>query len=95
MSQVAATLWVSESPPDFVPDDVDGWLLFERATERWRSQQEGRPVEHLPGGFGDIVMMPPVVEARTRGVLHSREPFARFIRTACGGVTTAKQLSIR
>ncbi len=78
VSQVAETVWVSEQPPNFLPDDVDGRVLFERATERWRAQQEGRPVEHLPGGFGDIVMVPPVVDAGARGILHSREPFARF-----------------
>jgi putative flavoprotein involved in K+ transport len=81
VSQVAETLWVTEKPPNFLPDDVDGRVLFERATERWRAQQEGRPVEQLPGGFGDIVMVPPVVEARARGVLHAREPFARFTPT--------------
>ena len=81
VSQVAETLWVTEKPPNFLPDDVDGRVLFERATKRWRAQQEGRPVDHLPGGFGDIVMVPPVVEARGRGVLHAREPFARFTPT--------------
>ena len=78
VSQVAEAVWVTEKPPNFLPDDVDGRVLFERATERWRAQQEGRPVEQLPGGFGDIVMVPPVVDARARGILHSREPFARF-----------------
>ncbi len=78
VSQVAETLWVTEKAPNFLPDDVDGRVLFERATERWRAQQDGRSVEQLPGGFGDIVMVPPVVEARERGVLHSREPSARF-----------------
>ena len=76
VSQVAETVWVTEKPPSFLPDDVDGRVLFERATERLRAQQEGRSVEHLPGGFGDIVMVPPVVDARARGVLHAREPFA-------------------
>jgi cation diffusion facilitator CzcD-associated flavoprotein CzcO len=78
VSQVADTVWVTDKPPHFLPDDVDGRVLFERATERWRAQQEGRPVEDLPGGFGDIVMVPTVVEARARGVLLAREPFARF-----------------
>ena len=78
VSQVAEVVWVTEKPPVFLPDDVDGRVLFERATERWRAQQEGRPVDNLPGGFGDIVMVPPVVDARARGVLHAREPFARF-----------------
>ncbi len=78
VSQVAETLWVTEKAPNFLPDDVGGHVLFELATERWRTQQEGRPVEHLPGGFGDIVMVPPVVDARARGVLRAREPFARL-----------------
>jgi len=78
VSQVAETSWVTEKPPHFLPDDVDGRVLFERATERWRAQQEGRTTEHLPGGFGDIVMVPPVDQARSRNVLHAREPFARF-----------------
>jgi cation diffusion facilitator CzcD-associated flavoprotein CzcO len=78
VSKVAETLWVTEKPPKFLSDDVDGRVLFERATERWRAQREGRRIEQLPGGFGDIVMVPPVVDARARGILHSREPFARF-----------------
>lgn len=81
VSLVAKTIWVTEKVPNFLPDDVDGRVLFERATERWRAQQAGRPVDQLPGGFGDIVMVPPVVEARTRGVLLSREPFKRFTAT--------------
>lgn len=79
VSQVARTTWVTEHPPQFLPDEVDGSVLFQRATERWRAQQEGRSVDDLPGGFGDIVMVPPVVEARTRGVLVAREPFERFV----------------
>lgn len=78
VSRVAETSWVTDKPPHFLPDDVDGRVLFERATQRWRAEQEGRPVGHLPGGFGDIVMVPPVADARARGVLHAREPFARF-----------------
>jgi cation diffusion facilitator CzcD-associated flavoprotein CzcO len=78
VSQHAQTTWVTERPPVFLPDDVDGGVLFQRATERWRAQQAGRPVDDLPGGFGDIVMVPSVVEARTRGVLNSREPFDGF-----------------
>ncbi len=73
VSQVAESLWATEKSPTFLPDDVDGRVLFERATERWRAQQDGRPVEHLPGGFGDIVMVPPVVDARARGILGTCE----------------------
>lgn len=74
----AATVWVTERPPQFLPDEVDGRVLFERATARWLAQQRGEPLDELPGGFGDIVMVPPVRAARERGLLQGREPFARF-----------------
>lgn len=78
VSTVADTTWVTDRPPTFLPDDVDGSVLFRRASERWRAQQEGRPVPAEDGGLGDIVMVPPVVDARSRGVLVAREPFTRF-----------------
>ncbi|TGV05974.1 FAD-dependent oxidoreductase [Alcaligenaceae bacterium 429] len=74
----ASTTWVTSKPPAFLPDDVDGRVLFERATARWRAQQEGRDPIDLPGGFGDVVMLPPVVDARERGVLNAVAPFERF-----------------
>ncbi|WP_158046780.1 ArsO family NAD(P)H-dependent flavin-containing monooxygenase [Skermanella pratensis] len=81
VSKVARTLWVTIEPPSFLPDDVDGRVLFDRATERWRAGQEGRTAETPRGGLGDIVMVPPVREARSRGVLTSVRPFVRFTET--------------
>lgn len=78
VSKVAETLWITPEPPLFLADDVDGRVLFERATERWKAQQEGRTVEQPIGGLGDVVMVEPVREARSRGVLVSERPFARF-----------------
>lgn len=78
VSKVAETLWITPEPPLFLADDVDGRVLFERATERWRAQQEGRTVEQPIGGLGDVVMVEPVREARGRGVLVSERPFTRF-----------------
>ena len=74
-----STTWVTLEPPAFLPDEVDGRVLFERATARWQALQEGKDPENLPGGFGDIVMVPPVLDARNRGVLHSVGPFTRLI----------------
>ena len=51
----------------FLPDDVDGRVLFNRATARIKALQEGREPEMPTGGLGDVVMVPPVVEARGRG----------------------------
>ena len=78
VSTVADTLWITETPPKFLPDDVDGGVLFERATARWKAIQEGREPEIPVGGFGDIVMVPSVKDARARNVLHSEPPFERF-----------------
>lgn len=78
VSKVAETLWITPEPPLFLADDVDGRVLFERATERWKAQQEGRTIEQPIGGLGDVVMVEPVREARGRGVLVSERPFARF-----------------
>lgn len=73
-----STTWVTLEPPAFLPDEVDGRVLFERATARWQAQQEGKDPDELPGGFGDIVMVPPVLDARHRGVLHAVAPFKRL-----------------
>ncbi|MBP2293305.1 ArsO family NAD(P)H-dependent flavin-containing monooxygenase [Azospirillum rugosum] len=81
VSAVAETTWVTERPPVFLPDDVDGRVLFHRATARVKALQEGREPDMPTGGLGDIVMVPPVLEARYRGVLHAVRPFTRFTET--------------
>lgn len=79
VSRVAArTTWVTEREPVFLPDDVDGRVLFERATARWQAEREGRPPPPAQGGLGDIVAVAPVREARARGALGSLRPFARL-----------------
>ncbi|RKK02640.1 NAD(P)/FAD-dependent oxidoreductase [Pseudoroseomonas wenyumeiae] len=79
VSKVAETAWVTTEPPRFLPDDVDGRVLFERATERVRAQIEGRDPDLPKGGLGDIVIVPPVREARDRDVLYTVPPFSRFV----------------
>lgn len=78
VSQVADTRWMTCEPPAFLPDDVDGRVLFERATARWKAGLEGRQVNDLPGGFGNIVMVPSVREARERNVLKALAPLREF-----------------
>jgi putative flavoprotein involved in K+ transport len=79
VSKVAETAWVTREAPRFLPDDVDGRVLFERATERIRAQMEGREPDVPEGSLGDIVMVPPVREARDRDALHTIPPFSRFV----------------
>lgn len=74
LDEVANAIWVTREPPIFLPDDVDGRVLFERATARITGKVTGQPV----GGIGDIVMVPPVKAARERGALHTRPMFCHF-----------------
>ncbi|ESQ88055.1 hypothetical protein ABAC460_17840 [Asticcacaulis sp. AC460] len=74
VSQVADAKWVTLHDPLFLPDDVDGRVLFERASARIL----GKDLTMPQGGLGDIVMVPPVREARARGVLTTVRPFTRF-----------------
>jgi len=79
VAPVARALWVTSQEPNFLPDDVDGRVLFERAIARMKAGPGDTPV----GGIGDIVMVPPVKEARSRGDLSSIRPFERL---SAGGV---------
>ena len=77
VSGVADTVWVTPGAPRFLPDDVDGRVLFAAATQRVLAQQQG--TEHPGvGGLGDIVMVDNVRDARTRGVLNARPMFSRL-----------------
>lgn len=77
LSWVADTRWVTTSEPVFLPDDVDGRVLFERASARVKGDFGTAATTTI----GDIVMVPPVKEARDRGVLTSVRPFSRFTKT--------------
>ncbi|WP_046113660.1 ArsO family NAD(P)H-dependent flavin-containing monooxygenase [Aquincola tertiaricarbonis] len=81
LSQAAQAVWCTAAPPRFLPDEVDGRVLFERATQRWRALQQGLVPDDPPGGLGDIVMVASVREARARGVLVARPMFERFTAT--------------
>ncbi len=85
VSKVAdATSWVTPEEPEFLPDDVDGRVLFERASARYAASQRGEEAGSGAAGpdlsLGNIVMLPPVREARERGALRSVRPFGRFTR---------------
>lgn len=78
LSKVADTTWVTLQDPVFLPDDVDGRVLFERATARIKGTVDDKqPI----GGIGDIVMVQSVKNARDRGVLTSVRPFMAFTKT--------------
>lgn len=78
VSTVAQTTWVTLTDPTFLPDEVDGRVLFSRATERYKATVNGTVTS--PPSLGDIVMVPSVRQARDRGVLCARRTFERLTR---------------
>jgi putative flavoprotein involved in K+ transport len=82
ISTVTTTTWVTRRPPRFLPDDVDGRVLFDVATARAAALSRGEQDGGGVGGLGDIVMVPPVRQARDRGVLRAQPPFQRLTHDA-------------
>ncbi|MGV9309865.1 ArsO family NAD(P)H-dependent flavin-containing monooxygenase [Nonomuraea sp. NPDC003727] len=72
VSAIAETTWVTVRPPRLLPDELDGRALFEHATRRLHGDG---------ANLGDIVAVPPVREARDRGVLKAEPMFARLTET--------------
>ncbi len=75
VSTVASTAWITLRPPRFLPDDVDGRVLFDVASARSAALAAGRSDEGGVSALGDIVMVPTVQDARKRGILNARPPF--------------------
>lgn len=74
VSEVTETTWVAQHPPRFMPDNVDGRVLFDVASRRQAAERAGISVSGV-ADLGDIVMVPPLRAARDRGVLRSRPMF--------------------
>ncbi|MET9829456.1 ArsO family NAD(P)H-dependent flavin-containing monooxygenase [Streptomyces sp. NPDC006385] len=86
-AQIAADLaynteltWVTQRPPSFLPDDIDGRALFNVATARRRALDEGRTDTGGVASLGDIVAVPPVRETRDAGLLKASPMFVRLER---------------
>lgn len=71
--------WVTKDEPRFLPDDVDGRVLFLQGTEMFHMMQinDGRPLPDF-SSEGNIVMTGPVKRARDDGLLNRKGMFARF-----------------
>jgi putative flavoprotein involved in K+ transport len=81
LSLVAETTWVTLRPPRFLPDDVDGRALFAVPPARRRALDAGGDDPGGVASLGDVVMVPPVRQARDRGVLVARPMFERVTPT--------------
>ncbi|MFE9726876.1 ArsO family NAD(P)H-dependent flavin-containing monooxygenase [Streptomyces sp. NPDC005794] len=70
--------WVTQRPPHFLADDIDGRALFDAATARRRALDEGRTDTGGVASLGDIVAVSPVREARDAGLLKASPMFTRL-----------------
>ncbi|MFG3255307.1 ArsO family NAD(P)H-dependent flavin-containing monooxygenase [Streptomyces sp. NPDC048172] len=70
--------WATRRPPRFLPDDIDGRALFDAATARRRALEAGREDTGGVAALGDVVAVPPVRDARDRGLLEPRPMFTRL-----------------
>ncbi|MGW4776617.1 ArsO family NAD(P)H-dependent flavin-containing monooxygenase [Streptomyces filamentosus] len=87
-AQIAADLaptadltWVTLREPRYLPDDVDGRVLFDVATARRRALDEGRGDTGGVASLGDVVAVPAVRAARDAGLLKALPMFTRLTAT--------------
>ncbi len=81
VSTVATTHWFTLAEPRYLPDDVDGRVLFDLASQREITRRQGLPDHGGIAALGDIVMVPIVQDARARGALHALPMFDRMTPT--------------
>ncbi|UXX79189.1 ArsO family NAD(P)H-dependent flavin-containing monooxygenase [Reichenbachiella carrageenanivorans] len=79
-SKVTTVKWSTKRDPEFLPDEVDGYYLFNVATAKYKAEKEGKPFDASQYNLGNIVMVPPVKEARKRGVLVSSGSFHKLTK---------------
>lgn len=77
VSLISETIWITQKEPRFLPDHIDGRYLFDAASQMYEAKKQGKA--YRSPSLGDIVMVPTVKEARTRGVFdNSIRPFAQY-----------------
>lgn len=75
VSKITSVKWSTRKPPQYLPDDVDGFYLFNVASAKYNAEKEGKPFDAANYDLGNIVMVPPVKDARLRNVLNSSGSF--------------------
>lgn len=74
--EVGEVTWYTTHPPRWMPDDVDGRVLFRRNRERAAAINRGEPDPGADSALGDIVVLPQVRAARDAGDLQATPMFS-------------------
>ena len=78
LSTVAEVTWYTRSAPRWMPDDVDGRVLFRRNRLRALAILRGEEDPGADSELGDIVVLPAVKKARDSGRLRATPQFTRL-----------------
>ena len=76
LTDVAEVTWYTRHEPRWMPDDVDGRVLFRRASQRAAAIRRGEADPGPDSALGDIVVLPHVRRARDEGRLTATPMFA-------------------
>ncbi|WP_394275047.1 FAD-dependent oxidoreductase [Luteococcus sp.] len=71
LTAVAEVTWYTRHPPRWMPDEVDGRVLFARNQQRFLAIGRGEPDPGADSSLGDIVVLPEVRRARDQGALRA------------------------
>jgi putative flavoprotein involved in K+ transport len=72
VSKVAKSSWATARAPQFLPDDVDGRVLFDVASAKYFAEKRGEVFDDSKYNLGSIVMVTSVKDARRRDALNHR-----------------------
>lgn len=76
LTGVAQVTWYTRHRPRWMPDEVDGRVLFRRNSQRALAIQRGEPDPGTDSQLGDIVVLPEVRVARDSGRLEATPMFS-------------------
>ncbi|GAB2474753.1 ArsO family NAD(P)H-dependent flavin-containing monooxygenase [Luteococcus sediminum] len=71
LTAVADVTWYTRHPPRWMPDEVDGRVLFARNRQRFLAIMRGEDDPGADSSLGDIVVLPEVRRARDSGALRA------------------------
>lgn len=86
LTSVADVTWFTRREPRWMPDNVDGRVLFHRNRERMLAVLRGEGDPGADSELGDIVMVPEVLAARDKGRLRATPMFSSLDELSSAGV---------
>ncbi len=81
VAEVTQTFWAVKNKPEFLPEDVDGSVLFDAATAMYYAKKSGKKIDTSVLNLGNIVLVPTVKKAKELGVFNQYKRIMQFDET--------------